>query len=126
MPPLDSAFATAFGIKSGKVEDLRAEVASNLRLELKRKVEGVLRDQAMSALREKTQIALPNVAGRDGVARASCAAWRATSQQQGMKAEDIKLDAGACSGRRPRSASRSASSSASSCATRTCNPGPSR
>ena len=49
MPPLDSAFATAFGIKSGSVEDLRAEVASNLKLELKRKVEAALNEQAMRA-----------------------------------------------------------------------------
>ena len=59
MPPLDSAFATAFGIKSGRVEDLRAEVESNLRLELKRKLEAVLKDQAMKGLREKTQLTLP-------------------------------------------------------------------
>ena len=26
LPPLDAAFATAFGMKSGKIEDLRAEV----------------------------------------------------------------------------------------------------
>ena len=55
---------TAFGIKSGKVEDLRAEVEANLKLELKRKVEAMLKDQALRGLREKTQIALPRVAGR--------------------------------------------------------------
>src|SRR4030095_4505172 len=52
IPPLDSAFATAFGMKSGRVEDLRAEVESNLKLELKRKLEAVLKEQAMKALRE--------------------------------------------------------------------------
>ena len=92
VPPLDSAFATAFGIKSGKVEDLRAEVASNLRLELKRKVESGLRDQAMKALREKTQLALPRSLVE---MEASQLARRmaANLQQQGMKPEDIKLNA---------------------------------
>ena len=92
VPPLDSAFATAFGIKSGKVEDLRAEVASNLRLELKRKVESALRDQAMKALREKTQLALPRSLVE---MEASQLARRmaANLQQQGMKPEDIKLSA---------------------------------
>jgi trigger factor len=90
VPALDSAFATAFGIKSGKLEDLRNEVASNLRLELKRKVESNLRDQAMKVLREKTQVALPEslveMETRELMRRMS-----ANLQQQGMKPEDIKL-----------------------------------
>ena len=44
LPPLDTAFATAFGMKSGKIEDLRHEVEANLKLELKRKLEAVLKD----------------------------------------------------------------------------------
>ena len=91
IPPLDSDFATAFGIKSGKVEDLRAEVESNLRLELKRKIESVLRDQAMRALREKTQISLPKslveMETRELMRRMA-----AQLQQQGMKPEDAKLN----------------------------------
>ncbi|MCC6196254.1 MAG: trigger factor [Burkholderiales bacterium] len=93
VPALDSAFATAFGIKSGKVEDLRAEVEGNLRLELKRKVEGILRDQAMRALREKTQLTLP----KSLVEQESVILMRrmaANLVQQGMKAEDMKLDPG--------------------------------
>jgi len=89
-PALDSAFATTFGIKSGKLEDLRNEVASNLRLELKRKVESNLRDQAMRVLRETTQVALPDslveMETHELMRRMS-----ASLQQQGMKAEDIKL-----------------------------------
>jgi len=91
VPPLDSAFATAFGIKSGKVEDLRAEVESNLRLELKRKIESVLRDQAMRALREKTQLALPKSLV-ELEARELMRRMAGQLQQQGMKPEDIKLN----------------------------------
>jgi trigger factor len=93
VPVLDSAFATAFGIKSGKVEDLRAEVEANLKLELKRKIESVLRDQAMRALREKTQITLP----KSLVEQESVILLRRMATnlvQQGMKAEDVKLDPG--------------------------------
>jgi trigger factor len=90
VPALDSAFAATFGIKSGKLEDLRNEVASNLRLELKRKVESNLRDQAMKVLRETTQVALPDslvdLETRELMRRMS-----ANLQQQGMKPEDIKL-----------------------------------
>ena len=60
MPPLDSAFATRVRHEvAASVEDLRAEVESNLKLELKRKLEAVLKDQALKGLREKTQLTLP-------------------------------------------------------------------
>lgn len=91
IPPLDSAFATAFGIKSGKVEDLRTEVESNLKLELKRKVDSLLRDQAMRVLREKSQLALPKSLVVDETAQLM-RRMAGQLQQQGMKAEDIKLE----------------------------------
>jgi trigger factor len=90
IPPLDSAFATAFGIKSGRLEDLRAEIAANLRLELKRKVEANLRDQAMKALRASTQVPLPDSLV-EAESRELARRMAANLQQQGMKPEDIKL-----------------------------------
>lgn len=90
VPPLDSAFATAFGMKSGKVEDLRAEVESNLRLELKRKLEAVLKDQALKALRARTQLTLPKSLV-DAESVQLMRQMAANLQQQGMKPEDIKL-----------------------------------
>ena len=90
LPALDSAFATAFGMKSGKIEDLRAEVESNLKLELKRKLEAVLKDQVMKGLREKAQLALPkSLVEMESLQLARRMA--ANLQQQGMKQEDIKL-----------------------------------
>ena len=123
VPPLDSAFATAFGIKSGKVEDLRAEVESNLRLELKRKIETVLRDQAMRALREKTQLALPK-----SLVEMEAGQLDAPDGGQppaaGHEAGRHQAHARTCSGRRPRSGWRSGSSSASSCARKSLLPKP--
>ena len=90
VPPLDSAFATAFGMKSGKVEDLRAEVESNLKLELKRKLEAVLKEQALKALRARTQLTLPKSLV-EAEAVQLLRQMAANLQQQGMKPEDIKL-----------------------------------
>ena len=74
----------------GQARGPAREVASNLRLELKRKVESNLRDQAMKVLRETTQVPLPEslveMETRELARRMS-----ANLQQQGMKAEDIKL-----------------------------------
>jgi len=39
LPPVDTEFAKNFGIASGSVDDLRTEIAANLAVELRRKVE---------------------------------------------------------------------------------------
>ena len=90
LPALDEKFATAFGIKSGSVDDLRAEIEANLRIELRRKLDAVLKEQALKGLRETTQLTLPKTLVEQET-------WELAKrmagnlQQQGMKAEDIKL-----------------------------------
>jgi len=59
IPELDAGFAKAFGIASGNVDDLRAEVESNLKLELKRKVESMVKAQALQGLRRQATFAVP-------------------------------------------------------------------
>src|SRR5579862_176781 len=59
LPPLDAAFAKNFGIASGDLNQLRAEVTDNLKLELKRKIESVVRVQVMQGLRAGAQLAVP-------------------------------------------------------------------
>jgi trigger factor len=90
VPPLDTEFATAFGIKSGSVDELRAEVEANLKLELKRKLDAVLKEQALKGLRNATQLTLPkSLVEQEALQLARRMA--ANLQQQGMKPEDIKL-----------------------------------
>jgi trigger factor len=92
LPPLDDEFARAFGIASGRLDDLRAEVTSNLTLELRRKVEAVLKEQAFAALRGQAKFALPK-AMIDVEAQGMMERMAQDLRQQGMKAEDIKLSA---------------------------------
>jgi trigger factor len=90
VPLLDEAFARAFGIKSGKVDELRAEVEGNLKLELKRKIESTLKEQALAGLREKTQLAIPRALvdiETQGLMERTAGRLR----EQGMKAEDVHL-----------------------------------
>ncbi len=91
IPALDSAFATAFGIKSGKLDDLRAEVESNLQIELKRKIATLLRDQVMRVLRERASLVLPKSLV-EGEVQQLMRRLAGQLQQQGMKPEDIKLE----------------------------------
>jgi trigger factor len=90
LPPLDDDFAHAFGVKSGKIEDLRAEVEANLRFELKRKVESVLKEQAFGGLRSLASFPLPKSLV-DIEARGMMDRMARDLVQQGMKAEDLKL-----------------------------------
>ena len=90
LPELDDAFAHAFGVRSGKLEDLRAEVEANLKLELKRKVEAVLKDQAFGGLRSLATFPLPK-ALIDIEAQGMMERMARELGQQGMKPEDMKL-----------------------------------
>lgn len=90
LPPLDDAFAKAFGIASGRLDDLRTEVESNLRLELRRKLESLVKDQVFKALRAQATFPLPK-ALLDAEAQQMMERMARDLQQQGMKAEDIKL-----------------------------------
>ncbi|NDP43371.1 MAG: trigger factor [Aromatoleum sp.] len=90
LPPLDAEFAKAFGIASGDVGDLKAEVMSNLRFELKRKIEAKVKEQALAALRKSAEFAVPK-ALVDIEAQNMAQRMAADLQQQGMKADDVKL-----------------------------------
>ncbi len=59
LPAVDADFAHNFGIASGSLDELRSEIASNLAVELQRKVEGVLKDQVMKALQSRCELVVP-------------------------------------------------------------------
>jgi trigger factor len=90
LPPVDGAFAKAFGIASGDLGELRAEITSNLELELKRKIEGKVKEQALGALRRSAELAVPrSLVAQEAQHMAQRMA--AELQQQGMAPADIKL-----------------------------------
>jgi trigger factor len=59
LPPVDAEFARALGIEDGDVEKLKAEVKSNLELEVKRRVQTKLKEQTMELLLQKSTLDLP-------------------------------------------------------------------
>lgn len=90
LPAVDAEFAKAFGIASGSVDELRAEIASNLKLELKRKIEAKVKDQALAALRQKGEFPVPKSLV-DLEAKNMAQRMADDLQKQGMKIEEIKL-----------------------------------
>ncbi|MDR0770034.1 MAG: trigger factor [Burkholderiales bacterium] len=90
LPPLDGAFARLMGIADGNVETLRAEVKSNLQLQVKHRIEGLMKEQVMAAMRQHAETALPkSLVEMEMVSMARRLADEL--QKQGMKPEDIKL-----------------------------------
>jgi trigger factor len=59
LPEIDAEFARNFGIASGNLDELRSEIKANLTVELKRKVEGILKDQVMRALLATSHLTVP-------------------------------------------------------------------
>jgi trigger factor len=91
LPALDEAFTRAFGVASGALADLRAEISQNLELELARKVESLVKEQALAALRAQATFEPPRTLV-ETEAQGMAERMAAELKQQGMKAEDLKLD----------------------------------
>jgi len=90
-PDVDADFARAFGIASGSVDELRAEIASNLRLELKRKVEAMVKEQVFGALRQKAMFVVPRSLV-EAEMQNMMQRMTAEMREQGVKPEDANLD----------------------------------
>ena len=91
VPEVDAEFAKAFGIASGSTDELRAEIASNLRLELKRKIDAKVKEQVFTALRDRAEFALPKALVD---AETESAMQRAMNElrERGIKPENVKLE----------------------------------
>jgi len=59
LPAVDAELARALGVEDGDVERLKAEVKANLELEVKRRVQAKLKEQAMELLIQKSTLDLP-------------------------------------------------------------------
>ena len=91
VPALDEAFAKAFGIASGSVDDLRNEVVANLKLELKRKVDAAIKAQALSGLRQRATFAVPRALVENEAQTLRQRTIANMREQQTVKPEDLEL-----------------------------------
>ncbi|MDR2244431.1 MAG: trigger factor [Burkholderiales bacterium] len=90
LPPLDETFARLLGIADGSVESLCKEVKSNLQLQLKNRIEGLMKEQVMAAMRQQAEMTLPkSLVEMEMMSMGQQMAGEL--QKQGMKPEDIKL-----------------------------------
>src|SRR4029079_8189327 len=90
LPEVDVAFAQSFGVASGNIDELKAEIETNLKLELKRKIETKVKEQALVALRRMSDLAIPRSLVEQESQNLMIRAV-ADLKQKGARSEDIKL-----------------------------------
>jgi len=59
LPEMDEEFVKSLGVESGNVDDLRAEVKSNMEREVEQKIQGLTKDSVMDVLVEKHDFDVP-------------------------------------------------------------------
>lgn len=59
LPALDAEFAKALGVADGDTDKMRTEVRANVEREVKRRIEADIKQKAMQALLDSTQLELP-------------------------------------------------------------------
>lgn len=90
LPELDAEFATSMGIADGDVTKMRSEIEANLKREVKRRIEGKLKDQVMEVLLKANPITVP-VALVDMEIQRLMQAARHDMEQRGMKIKDMPI-----------------------------------
>ena len=90
LPELDAEFAIGMGISDGDVTKMRAEIEANLKREVKRRIEGKLKDQVMEALIKTNPISVPSALVDMEIQRLMQSA-RQDMEQRGMKVKDMPI-----------------------------------
>ncbi|MDR0996382.1 MAG: trigger factor, partial [Zoogloeaceae bacterium] len=92
LPELDADFAQEMGIADGDVEKLRAEIETNLKREVKKRIEAKLKDQVMEALLAAHPIAVPQALVRREAERMMHSA-KEDMESRGFKSKDFPFKA---------------------------------
>ena len=90
MPEIDAEFAKTMGIADGDIAKMREEISSNLKREVKRRIEGKIKDQVMEALLQANPINIPNALVELEIERLMQGA-RQDMEQRGMKTTDFPI-----------------------------------
>ena len=90
LPELDDEFARSMGIADGDITKMREEIANNLRREVKRRLEGRIKEQVMNALLQVNPSTVPAALVEMEVQRLMQSA-RQDMEQRGMKTKDFPI-----------------------------------
>ena len=90
LPEIDSEFATNMRIAVGDVAKMKSEIEGNLKREVKKRIEGKIKDQVMEALIKANPITIPGSLVELEIQRLMQAA-RQDMEQRGMKTTDFPI-----------------------------------
>ena len=90
LPEIDADFAKSMGIADGDVDKMRAEIEANPKREVKRRIDGKLKDQVMEAMLKANPITVP-VALVDLEIQRLMQTARQDMEQRGMKVKDLPI-----------------------------------
>ncbi|MDR2838360.1 MAG: trigger factor [Azonexus sp.] len=90
LPEVDAEFAKSMGVADGDVAKMKDEITANLKREVKRRIEGKLKDQVMEALLKSNPITIPAALVDMEVQRLMQNA-REDMEQRGIKAKDFPI-----------------------------------
>ena len=90
MPEVDAEFAKTLGIPDGDVEKMREEITGNLMREVKKRIQGKIKDQVMDAIIQANPIDIPNALVEMEIHRLVENA-RHDMEQRGMKVKDFPI-----------------------------------
>jgi len=90
MPEVDADFAKALGVEDGDLVKMRTEIETNLKREVKKRLQAKIKDQVMDALLKANPIDVPNALIEMEVQRLMQAA-RQDMEQRGMKTKEFPM-----------------------------------
>jgi trigger factor len=91
LPEVDAEFAKALGVADGDVDKMRAEIETNLKREVKKRLQSRVKDQVMEALLKTNPIDVPNALIDMEIERLMQAARQDMEQRGGAKMKDFPM-----------------------------------
>lgn len=91
LPEMDADFARALGVEDGDIVKMRAEVETNLKREVKKRLQGKVKDQVMEALLKANPIDVPGALVELEIQRLMQAARQDMEQRGGIKMKDFPM-----------------------------------
>ncbi len=90
MPEVDAEFDKTLGVADGDIAKMREEITGNLKREVKKRIQGKVKDQVMDAIIQSNPIDIPNALVEMEIHRLMENA-RHDMEQRGMKVKDFPI-----------------------------------
>jgi trigger factor len=91
LPEIDADFAKALGVAGGDVTKMRAEIETNLKREVKKRLQAKIKDQVMEALLKTNMIDVPKALVEMEIQRLMQSARQDMEQRSGTKMKDFPM-----------------------------------